>query len=148
MLYKNCRILVNDLTEVTKELSMFLEKKVYKFIATDEKYIGIIIDDIIIKYDEDIEWRIKESNEIIEENIFKLDLYNIEEIFDGKDEYIKEIKEELVTFPKELYGKSFISFIQTLSKFIYSDELINEEIDIFGLCKLSNNGKNNIIYRG
>lgn len=143
-LYENCRILVNNLKEPIDELCMFLEKKVYPFVKDNGE--RIIVENIEIIYEnERIVWRIVESNEINDTPTKRLDVYNIIETFKDNEEYLKEVKETLETFPKELYGLSFISFMETISHFVFSDELI-EITDAFNICMLSNNGNNNVVY--
>ena len=67
-------------------------------------------------------------------------------ILKDKEDYINEIKNSMNDFPKELFGLSFISFMQTISHFIYSDELIDDIINVFDICMISNNGNNNVVY--
>lgn len=145
-LYENCRILVNNLKEPISELCMFLEKKIYPFIKDNNECMRIIVDNIEIAYEnEKIIWRIVEENEINDTPTKRLDAYNVLETFDDNEEYLKEVKETLETFPKELYGLSFISFMETVSHFVFSDELI-DIINVFDICMLSNNGNNNVVY--
>lgn len=144
-LYENCRILVNNLKEPLNEICMFLEKKLYPFIK--DNGIRIVVEGIEITYeDERYVWRIVEENEINYTSTKKLDIYNILDLFDDKDEYINEVKENLETFPKELYGLSFISFMETISYFVFNDELIPDIINVFDICMISNNGSNNVVY--
>ena len=144
-LYENCRILVNNLKEPLNEICMFLEKKMYPFIK--DNGIRIVVEGIEITYeDERYVWRIVEENEINYTSTKKLDIYNILDLFDDKDEYLNEVKENLETFPKELYGLSFISFMETISHFVFNDELISDIINVFDICMISNNGNNNVVY--
>ena len=144
-LYENCRILVNNLKEPIDEVCMFLDKKVYPFIK--DNGMRIIVEGIEIMFeDEKFIWRIVEENEINDIPTKKLDAYNIIETFDNKDEYLKEVKETLETFPKELYGLSFISFMETISHFVFNEELIPDIINVFDICMVANNGVNNVVY--
>ena len=144
-LYEICRILVNNLKEPLNEICMFLEKKLYPFIK--DNGIRIVVEGIEITYeDERYIWRIVEENEINYTSTKKLDVYNILDLFDDKDEYVNEVKENLETFPKELYGLSFISFMETISHFVFNDELIPDIINVFDICMISNNGSNNVVY--
>ena len=144
-LYENCRILVNNLKEPLNEIYMFLEKKIYPFIK--DNGIRIVVEGIEITYEnERYVWRIVEENEINYTSTKKLDIYNILDLFDDKDKYVNEVKENLETFPKELYGLSFISFMETISHFVFSDELIPDIINVFDICMISNNGSNNVVY--
>jgi hypothetical protein len=144
-LYENCRVLVNNLKEPIDELCMFLDKKVYPFIKDND--LRIVVEGIEILYEnEKFVWRIIEDNELNNINTKRLDSYNVVETFKGKDEYLQEIKETLVSFPKELYGLSFISFMETISHFIFNEEKINDIINVFGICMLSSNATNNVVY--
>lgn len=146
-LYENCRILVNNLKEPLDEICMFLNNKIYPFIKDNDDYKRIVVEGIEILYeDEKFVWRIVESNEINDTPTKKLDVYNILDLFDDKDDYIQEVRKSLETFPKELYGLSFISFMETISHFVFNDELIDDIINVFDICMLSNNGTNNVVY--
>ena len=143
-LYENSRILVNNLNDVIEELQIFLDKKIYPFVKENEE--RLVINDIEIGYeDEKIIWRIIDKNEIDDRIILQLDRYNIKETFID-DEYVKEIKELKVDYPKDLCGFSLLSFTETLRYFIYRDELIEDIINIFDICMVSNNGNNNVVY--
>jgi len=147
-LYNNCNILVNNLNDVISEVSMFLDKKVYKFLEDIDDYNGIIVCGILLELkDNEISWRILEKGETIPGMILELTKENILDIFKD-DEYINKLKETFEDYPKELYGLSFISFMETMEYFLMLDDLIEEEINVFGICKLYSNTINNIIYRG
>jgi hypothetical protein len=143
-LYENSRVLVNNLNDVIEELIMFLDKRIYPYVINNEG--RILISDIEITCeDEKVVWRIVEKDEINNQSTLKLDMYNIKETFIDVD-YIKEIKELKEDYPKDLCGFSLISFMDTISYFVYSNELIGEPIDVFGICMLSDNGNNNVVY--
>lgn len=143
-LYENSRVLVNNLNDVIEELKIFLDKKIYPYVTNNEE--RILISDIEITYeDEKVVWRIVEKDEINNQSTLKLDMYNIKETFIDVD-YIKEIKELKEDYPKDLCGFSLISFMDTISYFVYSNELIGEPIDVFNICMLSDNGNNNVVY--
>lgn len=143
-LYDNSRILVNDLKDVIEEVQSLLENKVYTFLKdVDER---IIIEDIEIVYEnEKIVWRIVDANELNGKPTIYL---NTEELKDKfiSNEYMVEFKEKKNDYPKELFGVSFISFMETLNHFIYKDDLIGKPINVFNICMISDNGKNNIVY--
>lgn len=146
-LYENCRILVNNLNDPIKEVSMFLDKIIYPFIINNEDYERIVVDNIEISYEnEKIVWRIVENNELNIKITKELNVFNIIDLLKDKEDYINEIKNSMNDFPKELFGLSFISFMQTISHFIYSDELIDDIINVFDICMISNNGNNNVVY--
>lgn len=146
-IYENCRILVNNLKDPIEEVSMFLDKVIYPFIINNEEYERIVVDNIEISYEnEKIVWRIIENNELKLKSTKELTLYNITDIFDNKEEYLNEVRSMMNDFPKELYGLSFISFMQTISHFVYSEELIDDIINVFDICMISNNGNNNVVY--
>ena len=143
-LYENSRVLVNNLNDVIEELKIFLDKKIYPYVTNNEE--RILISDIEIIYEnEKVVWRIVEKDEINNQSTLKLDTYNIKELFIDVD-YIKEIKELKEDYPKDLCGFSLISFMDTISYFVYSNELIGEPIDVFNICMLSDNGSNNVVY--
>ena len=147
-LYNNCNILVNNLNDVISEVSMFLDNKVYKFLEDNDDCKGIFVYGILIELkDNKISWRILEKGETIPGMILELTKENILDIFKD-DEYTNKLKEIFEIYPKELYGLSFISFMETMEYFLMSDDLIEEEIDVFSICKLYSNTINNIIYRG
>ena len=93
---------------------------------------------------EKIVWRIIESNEINDVETLNIDYFNIKDFIN--DEYIKEIKELKENYPKELCGYSLLVFMQTMNYFVYSSNLINDIINVFDICMLSDNGNNNVIY--
>ena len=143
-LYENSRVLVNNLNDVIEELKIFLDKKIYPYVTNNEE--RILISDIEITYEnEKVVWRIVEKDEINNQSTLKLDMYNIKETFIDVD-YIKEIKELKEDYPKDLCGFSLISFMDTISYFVYGNELIGEPIDVFNICMLSDNGNNNVVY--
>ena len=143
-LYENSRVLVNNLNDVIEELKIFLDKRIYPYVTNNGE--RILISDIEITYEnEKVVWRIVEKDEINNQPTLKLDMYNIKETFIDAD-YIKEIKELKEDYPKDLCGFSLISFMDTISYFVYSNELIGEPIDVFDICMLSDNGNNNVVY--
>lgn len=143
-LYENSRVLVNNLNDVIEELKIFLDKRIYPYVTNNGE--RILISDIEITYEnEKVVWRIVEKDEINNQSTLKLDMYNIKETFIDAD-YIKEIKELKEDYPKDLCGFSLISFMDTISYFVYSNELIGEPIDVFNICMLSDNGNNNVVY--
>lgn len=146
-LYENCRILVNNLKDPIEEISMFLDKILYPFILNNEEYERVVVDNIEITYEnEKFVWRIVENNELNIKSTKELNLYNVTDLIDSKEEYLSEVKKLMNDFPKELFGLSFISFMQTISHFVYNDELIDDVINVFDICMLSNNGHNNVVY--
>ena len=147
-LYNNCNILVNNLNDVISEVSMFLDEKVYKFLEDVDDCKGIIVCGILIEpKDNEISWRILEKGETIPGMILELTKENILDIFKD-DGHANKLKETFENYPKELYGLSFISFMETMEYFLMLDDLIGEEINVFDICKLYSNTINNIIYRG
>lgn len=146
-LYENCRILVNNLKDPIEEISMFLDKVLYPFILNNEEYERVVVDNIEITYEnERFVWRIVENNELNIKSTKELNLYNVTDLFDGKEDYLNEVKKLMNDFPKELSGLSFISFMQTISHFVYNDKLIDDVINVFDICMISNNGHNNVVY--
>lgn len=143
-LYNDNRVLVNSLTDVIDEVSLFLNKKIYPYLKEHDE--RILINDIeLVCEDEKIVWRITEQNEINDKPTLVIDKYNIKDIFIDV-EYIKEIKETKTDYPKELCGFSLLSFMKTISYFIYNDNPVEDCLNVFDICVLSYNGINNIVY--
>ena len=141
-LYDNSRVLVNNLNDVIEELHLFLEKRIYPYLQ--ERDCRIVISDIELLYENERNvWRIIERNEISDKETVKLDIYNIKEFIDA--EYIKDVKELYEDYPKDLCGFSLISFMETISHFVYRDDFITT-MSVFDICMLSNNGNNNVVY--
>jgi hypothetical protein len=141
-LYDNSRVLVNNLKDVIEEVQLFLDKKIYPYLQEND--CRIVISNIeLLNEDGKIIWRIIEKDEINNKETKELDIYNISEFVDN--DYIKEIKELYEDYPKDLCGSSLISFIETIYYFIIKEEFITT-MDVFGICMLSNNGNNNVVY--
>ena len=141
-LYDNSRVLVNNLKDVIEEVQLFLDKKIYPYLQEND--CRIVISNIeLLNEDGKIIWRIIEKDEINNKETKELDVYNISEFIDN--DYIKEIKELYEDYPKDLCGSSLISFIETIYYFIIKEEFITT-MDVFGICMLSNNGNNNVVY--
>ena len=140
-IYENSRILVNNMKDVINEVQIFLDKKIYPLV-NDQR---IIIEEIeLSKEDGKIIWRIVEKDELNNIPTLFIDINNIVELLDV--EYVKEIKEKLEDYPKELCGISLLSFMETINHFVYNEEKIDDVYNIFDICMLSNNGTNNIVY--
>ena len=141
-LYDNSRVLVNNLKDVIEEVQLFLDKKIYPYLQEND--CRIVISNIeLLNENGKIIWRIIEKDEINNKETKELDIYNISEFIDN--DYIKEIKELYEDYPKDLCGSSLISFIETIYYFIIKEEFITT-MDVFGICMLSNNGINNVVY--
>ena len=87
------------------------------------------------------------KDEIYDPNITNVTIDTINKLFEGSEEFLKELKEEynIENFPKDLYGKAFICLAKTISIILDKEELY-EMTDIFNIFILANNGHNNIIY--
>ena len=143
-LYNDNRVLVNSLTDVIDEVSLFLNKKIYPYLEEHDE--RILINDIELVYeDKRFVWRITEQNEINDKPTLIIDKYNIKDIFIDV-EYIKEIKEIKTDYPKELCGFSLLSFMKTISYFIYNDNPVEDCLNVFDICVLAHNGINNVVY--
>jgi hypothetical protein len=142
MLYKHCNILVNDLSEVIDEVSTFIHEKVEPYIK--ESGDRLVVHGIELIYDDNkIIWKLFDGDFT---NVLLVDFSNIDYIFEDKGEYILKIKQKYEHYPKEFYNKSFFAFMDALADLVYSSEFIEEELNVFDLCILHNNGENNIIY--
>lgn len=143
--YKDCRVLVNDMKDVISELKLFLNDIVYPYLLNEENHNKIIVDNISIENDDgDIRWSIV-LTEPIDDVIF-IDKDIVKDVLVVDDKYVEKVKEQYSDFPKELFAYSWISFMKTLSTIIFGDTIINEEINVFDICKLGNNGHNNVVF--
>lgn len=141
VIYKNSRILVNDLKETFEEVQTCLENQICPYLINNGG--RIIISNIELSYNEKLIWKIIEQGELNIVETKEFDFNNIHEII--TEDYINNFKEKHVLYPKELCVKSLISFMETISHFVYSKDLI-DEVDILGICKITNNGVNNIVH--
>ncbi len=140
-LYEDYRILVNNMKDVISEVQIFLEKKIYP-LANEQR---VIIEEIeLIREGDKIVWRIVEKDELNNIPTLYIDANNIVELLDA--DYVKEIKEKLNDYPKELCGFSLLSFMETINHFVYSEEKIDDIYNVFDICMLANNGNNNVVY--
>lgn len=146
-IYTRCKIMVNDFTDVVKEIRLFIDEKVKPYMK--EKELNKLIFDGIELRREDVNfiWSIYDKNELKEPGAKEITMDNINNKFKGKKEFLKSLDEEhgIKMFPKELYGKAFMVLAETISE-MASNEHLYEEINIFEIFKLGNNGVNNIIY--
>ena len=80
---------------------MFLVKILYPFILNNEEYERVVVDNIEITYEnERFVWRIVENNELNIKSTKELNLYNVTDLFDGKEDYLNEVKKLMNDFPK------------------------------------------------
>ena len=143
-IYKECRILVNDMNDVIEEVKLFLDSVVYPYLKNGNG--PIIVDNISIRFENDeIIWSIVLPDQIIDEGLY-IDVYNVKETFNVNDEYVEIVKEKYSDFPKELFVKSWMMFMKSLSTIIFSETIINEELNVFDICKIGNNGHNNVVF--
>lgn len=140
-LYEDSRILVNNMKDVISEVQIFLDKKIYP-LANEQR---VIIEEIeLMREGDKIVWRIVEKDEINNIPTLYIDANSIVELLDA--DYIKEIKEKLNDYPKELCGFSLLAFMETINHFVYSEEKIDDVYNVFDICMLADNGNNNIVY--
>jgi hypothetical protein len=140
-IYENSRILVNNMKDVISETQIFLDEKIYPLINEQR----LIIEEIELSKENDkIIWRIIEKDEINNTPTLYIDSNNITELIDV--DYIKNIKEKMEDYPKELCGISLLSFMETINHFVYSEEKIDDVYNVFDICMLSSNNNNNVVY--
>lgn len=146
-IYNDCRILVNDMSDVITEVKTFIESYVYPFLKNEDTVNKIIVDRISIRNeDNEMIWSIVLPDQPESKDEIVIDKYNVKDIFSVSDEYMQNIKEKFSDFPKELFTMSWISFMNSLSTLIFSDTNINGEFNVFDICKIGNNGHNNVVY--
>ena len=140
-LYEDSRILVNNMKDVISEVQIFLDKKIYPLVKEQR----VVIEEIeLIQEGGKIVWRIVEKDELNNIPTLYIDVNNIVELLDA--DYVKEIKEKLNDYPKELCGFSLLSFMETINHFVYSEEKIDDIYNVFDICMLADNGNNNVVY--
>ena len=140
-LYEDSRILVNNMKDVISEVQIFLDKKIYP-LANEQR---VIIEEIeLMREGDKIVWRIVEKDEINNIPTLYIDANSIVELLDA--DYVKEIKEKLNDYPKELCGFSLLAFMETINHFVYGEEKIDDVYNVFDICMLSSNCSNNVVY--
>lgn len=146
-LYERCNILVVDLTDTIREIKLFIDEKVTLELKESD-FDKFIFSGLELRNEDDkFVWSVYDKDEISElkSKEFTLDDINIE--FKGKKEFLKSLEENhnIENFPKELYGKAFMIFAETISELVHNDKLY-DETNIFDIFTLSNNDINNIIF--
>ena len=148
-IFIRCNILVNDMSEVIKESTKFAYEKVFPYLMETEGCDKLVFDGIEFRVeDKKIKCSQYVKDDIYEVVTTKIKIEEINEFFQGKDEFLKELqeKEGFVEFPKDLYGKAFMCLSEVLTELIYQEDLIMEVYNVFDICMLTNNGRNNVIY--
>lgn len=151
-IFDTCRVLINDMTPVIKELQLFIKD----ILLSPDKRDGKIIyrADSIELYKETKNDMIKEFKWSLNTNqdpdddteIVELNLNNIQSLFkEKKKEFFKKLKDEEIDFPATMYGLVFICFSKLISEELKQKELIGEQ-NVYNIITLDNNGENNIIY--
>lgn len=144
-LYERTNILANDLTDIFKEIKIFIDEKVKPELEKSEvdKYI---FEGIELRKEE-FKWRINNKEEITDEVKEYITLDKINEKFKGKKEFLKSLEEnyEISMFPQDLYGKALVVFSEVLTEYINKNELL-DKLELFDILTIDNNGSNNIIY--
>ena len=133
---KLCGILVNDLSDVIKEVTLFAYEKIIPFIKENTDYDKLIFDGIEVRFENERDvWCGHQKDSLYDPKVKEIKINEIDEFFEGKEEFLKDLKEkhEIENFPKELYGKAFMCLAETITEKLYQEELID-------------NGINNIIY--
>lgn len=149
-IFERCKVLVNDISPVIKELELFIKNILLSPSTGDSKIIYRI--NSIELYKETKNDMIKEfkwelnTNQDSEAEIIELTLDNIQELFEEKKkDFMKTLQDEEIDFPLVLFGKVFICFADTISDYLNKDNLIEKQ-DVYNILVLDNNGENNIIY--
>ena len=144
-LYERTGILVNDLTDVFKEIKLFIDGKIKPDLENLE-ISGFIFHKIELQKEE-FKWKVIIEDEMTDDIREFITLNNVNDRFKGKKEFLKSLEEEhgISMFPQDLYGKACIVFTEVVSEFISQKDLI-DKIEIFDILTIDNNGINNIIY--
>ena len=144
-LYERTGILVNDLTDVFKEIKLFIDGKIKPDLENLE-ISGFIFHKIELQKEE-FKWKVIIEDEMTDDIREFITLNNVNDRFKGKKEFLKSLEEEhgISMFPQDLYGKASIVFTEVVSEFISQKDLI-DKIEIFDILTIDNNGINNIIY--
>ena len=144
-LYKRTNILVNDLTDVFKEIKIFIDEKIKPTLEQLE-IDGFVFEDIELQKD-DFKWKIITKDEIVDDIREILTLSNINDKFNEKKEFLKSLEEVhgISMFPQDLYGKALVVFLETVNEVIKQDKLL-DKMEIFDIITIDNNGMNNIVY--
>jgi hypothetical protein len=147
-IFTRCNILVNNMDDVIKEVNKFAYEKVFPYVLEIEGCDKLVFDNIEIRVeDKNIKCSKYVKDDIYEVVTTKINMDEINDFFKGKDEFLKELQDNgFSEFPKELYGKAFMCLAEVLSDILFREELIEEILNIFDICILSNNGKCNVIY--
>ena len=148
ILYRECRILANDLDDIFKEIKLFVDEKVIPYLINNENCDRLIFDGIeLVKEEDKYSWSIYSTNDLSKQITTEVTLDDINLIFKGNTEFLKYIKNGhgILNFPKELYGKAFMILAMTVTELLNKSEL-HEEMNLFDIFTISNNGINNIIY--
>lgn len=149
-IFKNCKVLVNDMKPVIKELDLFIKNILLSPTPGDSKIIYRINSIELYKETKneiikEFKWELN-TNQDCEEEIIELNMETIQELFnDKKKEFLKLLQDEEVDFPEVLFGKVFICFSEMISDYLNKTELIDKH-EIYNILTLDNNGENNIIY--
>lgn len=148
-IFIRCNILVNNMSDVIKEVTKFAHEKVFTYVLETEGCDKLVFDGIEVRVEnKNIKLSQYVKDDIYEVVTTKIKLENVNDFFQGGDDFLKELqeKEGMVDFPKELYGKAFMCLAETITEFLYQEDIIEDCYNIFDICMLTNNGKNNIIY--
>lgn len=145
-IYNKCNILVNDLSDILKEVKLFINDKIIPFLI-EEDYTKLVFDGIeLVQTDDNFIWSVHDKDELVDFNSKQITIDEINNLFKGEKEFLNNLEKDhgIELFPKDLYGKAFMIFAETVTEFLESRELYSN-IDLFGIFKLDNNGHNNII---
>lgn len=151
VIFDTCRVLINDMSPVIKELQLFVKDILLSPDKRDSKIIYRINSIELYKETKndmikEFKWSLNTNQDQDDFEIIELSLNNIQSIFkDSKKEFIKKLKDEGIDFPATMYGLIFICFSKLISEYLNQKDLITEQ-NVYGLITLDNNGENNIIY--
>lgn len=150
-IYEKCKILINDMTPVVTQVKMFVENILlspekgdgsYTYRISNSVDLLVVIDNGKLKSHE---W-ILCTNQKVDNTMINFDIDNVNAVFSTCKKTFKKLMMDssIENYPKELFGKAFVCFIDCVSDVLKGDD-IKEEIEIYELFKLGNNGENNVI---
>lgn len=150
-IYQRCKILVNDMRPVVTQVKLFVDNILLSPEKGDGSYTYRIsnIVDLIVDIEnnklKNHEWLLC-TNQDVNNTLITFDIDNVNTVFSGNKKEFKKLMEDssIENYPKELFGKGLVCLIECVEDILNGEE-IKEDVEIFELFKIGNNGENNVI---